>query len=651
MSSIDKGIEQMSEVRNSNIQVSHRGNMIVGTMNGEVVFTIADRYGYLSQSEREAIANDIEGYKRRKRLERERYEEQLRRERERQLEEERRRREEERQNAIANARNTISYKKNQVTQAKANDLTTIERVKANANALMNQYKNVARSNQILDISYMEQKINALLNEVTKEINAVNTHYNEILSRINALESSITSSIDTQSANSINANANKIKTNVKFNQTSNYDVNSLVKELNTLNNVCSELTKLIKSVNSFKSMDGKAGLIANELLSKVNSTKIQSINDVDNLLTILTNGLNELEMEVKLSSYGKNDSIINELTGVIEACKTIKVLLDESTYNAKDYRGEIVENANELIDELNTVFEKEQTTINISRINEMITRLKYILSSDLSNEETKDEIEKLKHELKSILQQDEINVVYLNEYNEYKEKILSYGVSEQDIPAFNADNYQMIKEQLKQQLHEAKRVAQKNLLYTTYLHTTMIMEEMGFTVFARSGDDEYITETLFTRPGYDGVLWQIVVLSDGSFTRRIIGVNKGDTQTNDEYIVQVAKEMEEINDPVLFLQKFKEATGIEIKVTDAVDHDSENVLEIIRQHGYHYLTPEGLALYNQLVKIEQEKKENVQETANYGLNRQVAVNNQNRVQNTTRGLQEARRRSIDISNED
>ena len=616
MSSIDKGIEQMSEVRNSNIQVSHRGNMIVGTMNGEVVFTIADRYGYLTQSEREAIANDIEGYKRRKRLERERYEEQLRLERERQLEEERRRREEERQNAIANARNTISYKKNQVTQAKTNDLTTIERVKANANALMNQYKGVARSNQILDISYMERKINSLINELTKDINAVNAHYNEILSRINALESSITSSIDTQSANGINANANKIKTNVKFNQTSNYDVSSLVKELNTLNSVCSELTKLIKSVNSFKSMDGKAGLIANELLSKVNSTKIQSINDVDNLLTILT-----------------------------------KVLLDESTYNAKDYRSEIVESASELIDELNTVFEKEQTTINISRINEMITRLKYILTSDLSNEETKDEIEKLKHELQAILQQDEINVVYLNEYNEYKEKLLSYGVSEQDIPAFNVENYQMIKEQLKQQLHEAKRVAQKNLLYTTYLHTTMIMEEMGFTVFARSGDDEYITETLFTRPGYDGVLWQIVVLSDGSFTRRIIGVNKGDTQTNDEYIVQVAKEMEEINDPVLFLQKFKEATGIEIKVTDAVDHDSENVLEIIRQHGYHYLTPEGLALYNQLVKIEQEKKENVQETANYGLNRQVAVNNQNRVQNTTRGLQEARRRSIDISNED
>ena len=47
MSSIDKGVEQVVSRLGRNVKVQKRGNTIYGIMNGEVIFSLADRYGYI----------------------------------------------------------------------------------------------------------------------------------------------------------------------------------------------------------------------------------------------------------------------------------------------------------------------------------------------------------------------------------------------------------------------------------------------------------------------------------------------------------------------------------------------------------------------------------------------------------------------------
>ena len=57
-------------------------------------------------------------------------------------------------------------------------------------------------------------------------------------------------------------------------------------------------------------------------------------------------------------------------------------------------------------------------------------------------------------------------------------------------------------------------------------------------------------------------------------------------------------MERSNEPQEFLERFRETTGSRIAVSEAVDHDSENVEEAIRQNGYHYMNAEVAKLYDE-----------------------------------------------------
>ena len=62
MSSIDKYVVGEARRYNPNVSVSTYNGRIVGSVNGTVVFDIADRYGYLSDSERSIIRNAMHEY-------------------------------------------------------------------------------------------------------------------------------------------------------------------------------------------------------------------------------------------------------------------------------------------------------------------------------------------------------------------------------------------------------------------------------------------------------------------------------------------------------------------------------------------------------------------------------------------------------------
>ena len=78
MSSIDKYVEGEARSCNPRVHVYKRFGQIVGEIDGHTVFSISDRYGYLSDSERNTIHSSIMAYeeeeKERQRREQERLE-------------------------------------------------------------------------------------------------------------------------------------------------------------------------------------------------------------------------------------------------------------------------------------------------------------------------------------------------------------------------------------------------------------------------------------------------------------------------------------------------------------------------------------------------------------------------------------------------
>ena len=645
MSSIDKGIRDIANDLDSRIQVRHQGDQIIGTINGEVVFSVTDRYGYVNSYERSLVVEGVVAYKERKRREREAYElakieEQRRKERE-----EQERLERARIQAIAEVNDLIVKKRSLVESQRKQDLEKVKIIQSRITKLKADLITVQNNKCGVDINYISNKIREVENKVNSNINLINQYYDSILSEIKNISSKVNNNISTEEANKLKSQINKLKVIIELDLSSNYEIEKIDKEIKSAKVAIEKISSLASTLETFKNCGGRIEILVDETISKIKNTKFSSISDLNNLIDNFKNSLFEIKRELELEQFGQNDSVANELVGVIKACDEIKVLISESTYQAKDYRQAIQSAASNLIDQLNEVFDKEETTIDFDRITSILERLKDILSSESSNQETLKEIENLENEYKGLLQKDEIDLLLLKEYNKIKEELLKYGVKEEDIASFNADNYSDIKSTLKEQLKTAKREHDLDVLNTAYLETTMIMEEMGYEVFYRYGDDN-IRETLFTRPGYDGVLWQIIVLPDGSINRRIIGVNKGDTQTDIEYVIEVAKEMDEKGDSIEFIKKYQKLKGGPISVETAVEHDSENVREVIMQNGYFDVSGEHLETYNAFVQMTDRTGKPITTVS-----RQIACTIENRIGNSSETVAAMRQMYLDNKDED
>lgn len=645
MSSIDKGIRDIANELDRRIQVRHQGDQIIGTINGEVVFSVTDRFGYVNSYERAMIVEGVSAYTERKRREREAYElakleEQRRRERE-----EQERLERIRVQAITEVNDLIVKKRSLVESQRKQDLEKVQLIKSRIAKIKADLAAVQRNKYGVDINYINAKIIEIENKTNNNMNLINQYYDSVLTEIKNIVSQINNNISTEQATSLRKQINKLKVIIELDLSSNYEIEKIDKEIKSANEAVEKITSLASILEKYKGRGGRTEILVNETLNKIKNIKVTSINDLNTLVENFKNSLYEIKRELELEQFGQNDSVTNELVGIIKACDEISVLVAESTYQVKDHRQAIQSAASNLIDQLNNLFDKEETTINFNRVNEILERLKNILSSNLSDIETLKEIENLENEYKGLIQKDEIDLLLLQEYNKLKEELLKYGVKEEDIVAFDADNYSNIKATLKEQLKTVIKEHELDVLNTAYLETTMIMEEMGYEVFYRYGDDS-IRETLFTKPGYDGVLWQVIVLPDGSVNRRIIGVNKGDTQTDIEYVIEVAKEMDERGDSIEFIKKYQKLKGSPISVETAVEHDSENVREVIMQNGYFDVSGEHLEIYNSFVQETDRTGKPVKKVS-----RQVACTIENRIGNSSEAVAAMRQMYLDNKDED
>ena len=640
MSSIDKGVEQVVNRLGRNVRVVKHGSTIYGYMNGEVVFSLADRYGYINDREEQIIRDGIRRYDEEQRLRRERQEaerrareEAIRRARE---EAERQRREmleRERRQALAAAKNAVTEKKNQV-KAALNKKTELSN--AVNNAAMDRRNRISALSKLsseLDFSALTRRS---AEEERKQRAAMDQEIakcRETMKEVEQLSALITDNKTTEEYNALARRCSQITLSVSKEGVS-YENNKLLAELTEVESGVRTLAPALTRLREMQLEGGEVGIIAKEALSNVSSLTISSAEELSEVTRIVESRLEKITEVVQTNKMSEEIGKLAYLQGALAACTKTQELVGKSTYTANDYREEITEKAHSVMQGFQQLSQEEFTTCSTVRMRNVVERLETILNEG-KGDKVLAEVERLESELAEYVQSDKLHAEEYAEYKQIVQRLKEYGVPAEEIAAFDANNYVEQKRELSLRVFEERREFEKSQLIVTDMQVKSIMEEMGYEQFSTVGDAEgYVRESLFTKAGYDGVLWQVITYANGSVTRRVIGVNKGETQTEVAYVKEVAAEMEANGDPEEFITKFREATESDISVTEAVEHDSENADEAIERNGYHYLQGEALQLYEAKVeKIVQGKPVKNKKT-------QVRVIGGKAVGNSARCLREA-----------
>jgi hypothetical protein len=614
MSSIDKGVEQVVNRLGRNVRVIKRGNTIYGYMGGEVVFTLADRYGYVNTAEEQIIRDGIRRYDE-EQARREAEKEAARRAREEAIrrakeEAERLRREQleaQRQRAYSDLSLAVRQKREELTRAvKAtteSEKTLLKEMNERKNAVASLKQVSARFN------FSEFEKRNASDEIAQRasVSADTDVCKTVLADFERFAAGITPNMTTNDYKSLAKDVCEFRSSIGKKSNFAYENGKFMEELNAISGHLRAIMPAITELERLAKEKGEIGIVAKEALDSISSRKVTSTEDFADFSRIAADRLTkvtELAEDAEVSSALYEISV---LEGAISACKETYEIVSTSTYRAADHRVEIENNAIRVAEGFRALLTKEYTTCDKARINEVVERLEAVISGGEKSEDVLRETELLSDELDGYVQSDETHRTEYEEYLEIVKALSEYGVDSAEIEAFSPNAYSQQKQTLTGKLILAEREFERSQLIITDMHVKNIMDEMGFDLFATVGDAEgYVRESLYTKRGYDGVLWQTITYANGSVYRRIIGVNKGETETDVEYVKEVAAEMEQRGDPEEFIVRFRDATDSDVEVNTAVEHDSEDADEAIRRNGYHYLSDKALENYQRLVEIPREQ---------------------------------------------
>ena len=614
MSSIDKYIEDIAFRLDKSVKVEKIGNTIYGYKGGEQIFAIADRYGYANSDDERIVREGIRRYDEREAL-KEAEKEEMRRAREEALrkareEAERIRREQQeaqRQMARSNLREEIRQKKEELSRSRSIALKNEETVLQSMQIRRDAVANLISLSSRFDFSQYENRNLVDGERQSQQASSYTSFCDQALSKIQAIDSASTDSLTTAEYNSLINDVRAVSIPVAQMGNIAYENLSFVEEIEEVKKRVKTILPAIQELERLSSQDNEVGIIATEALDAIKSESIGNAEDFVEISQIATGRLARISRVAADAEIASRISEISFMRGILSDGGETSVIFATSTYTSTDRRSEIVSNALQAIEGYRALITADYTTCTKERINEVTQRLESIISGSEKSEEVLDETERFISELRGYENADRNHRAEYEEYLTTVEALKEYGIDLAEIEAYSPNSYTQQRRILANKLSQARREFEYSRLLITEMHVKNIMEEMGFDLFSSAEDvGGNVRETLYTRRGYDGVLWQVIVCADGSVNRSIIGVNKGETETDIEYIKEVAAEMEQNEDPRKFLTKLCDATQSRssCKVTSAVEYDSEDADEVIRANGFHYLEGDALRSYEKFVEVPQ-----------------------------------------------
>lgn len=588
MSSIDKYVEGEARSCNPRVSVSKSGGMIIGRIGGEVVFKIADRYGYLSDSERSTIRNSIHEYEAEE-------QERIRREQIR-IENER--------VAARNAlRSSIVATKNKIRESYSNAQRVSQEVASSLSVMsvLDSLKKYSISSYIERAQSLDRKLKSCVERLDGE-------YRTKMQEVESLERTIREDSARQTYIQQQDSLKKIHvnfTNVEFPVS---EIEQLKFEIEKLKEAITQIESIEKELSKVAN-DGLIGSIATSALKEIRQFNISSLDDVNKLLIRVQEHLGEIRnLKFQQQSKERSDQIAL-LNGILKSCSQLREYLISQPYEATNNRSEMVEIANRVLGIYSELDTAAYSTCSKEKIKEAYELVQEVLVGSVSNTQTLEHLKRLLEEGFVFKRDDQLQADNYADYQKKFNEMIERGVPIEEIEPFDTINYAEQKKRLNEKLLGLDVQEGINRTRTSFIMAWKVMEDMGYRLLYQNmggeGADALACEGIFVKPGCEGVVWQVVA-SDCNITRKIIGVERtSGLSTSIQRVREVAEISERDGEVREFFERYAEEGGGELAVTTDVYTDSPECEQAIQSNGCFKLSEDGEHYLDELVATDDE----------------------------------------------
>lgn len=576
MSSIDKGVENVARGCDPSARVVRSGDKLMVKVNGVTVVTLADRYGYINESERAAIERGIRNY----RVEQRRRDEEERRRRE---EEERRRREEERRRLEAERRRAVAA----LNREKQNAAALVD---ASVKAAEEAAKNMRKKLDALALDgcgHDVSKFNAEIAEASKKADA---ELARVRTKAARLKREIAGFDATQTKEAYDATA-KLKGMDKSVacDLSDCGYDRIKREREALKTALDALAQVEERMASIAAGNGAAARVA-DMIAKIRGAKIACAADAEKLAADLSGRMSALRSELYDDATSALRAEIDEICGRLEDRSVWRS--DESVVYTRSHsvEREVKENAERTIAEYTRLIEAEYTVCDRDKALGAIEYAKRVLAEQGDDAADRDALRALIDEAGEYSRRDGELRKHYDDYLDLRGMLEERGELTENLSEFDVFDHETQRNKMIEKLVRLDVEDFAEQTEVAYMAACRVMIDLGFKMLACDLSDGAAYEAIFVKEGRNGAAWQIVAEGD-RVTRRLVGIRRasGDVSSVDSRMAAALAD-EEAGDDIEFVRRLAELSD-RTALTGAVSTGDDGSREAIEKNGVFALESE------------------------------------------------------------
>lgn len=576
MSSIDKGVENVARGCDPSARVVRSGDKLMVKVNGVTVVTLADRYGYINESERAAIERGIRNYH----VEQRRRDEEERRRRE---EEERRRREEERRRLEAERRRAVAA----LNREKQNAAALVD---ASVKAAEEAAKNMRKKLDALTLDgggHDVSKFNAAIAEASKKADA---ELARVRTKAARLKREIAGFDATQTKEAYDAAA-KLKGMDKSVtcDLSDCGYDRIKREREALKAALDALAQVEERMASIAAGNGAAARVA-DMIAKIRGAKIACAADAEKLAADLSGRMSALRSELYDDATSALRAEIDEICGRLEDRTVWRS--DESVVYTRSHsvEREVKENAERTIDEYTRLVEADYTVCDRDKALVAIEYAKRVLAERSDDAADRDALRALIDEAGEYSRRDGELRKHYDDYLDLRGMLEERGELTENLSEFDVFDHETQRNKMIEKLVRLDVEDFAEQTEVAYMAACRVMIDLGFKMLACDLSDGAAYEAIFVKERRDGAAWQIVAEGD-RVTRRLVGIRRanGDVSSVDSRMAAALAD-EEAGDDIEFVRRLAELSD-RTALTGAVSTGDDGSREAIEKNGVFALESE------------------------------------------------------------
>lgn len=576
MSSIDKGVENVARGCDPSARVVRSGDKLMVKVNGVTVVTLADRYGYINESERAAIERGIRNYH----VEQRHREEEERRRRE---EEERRRREEERRRLEAERRRAVAALNREKQNAAALVDASVKAAEEAAKNMRKKLDALALDGGGHDVS----KFNAEIAEASKKADA---ELARVRTKAARLKREIAGFDATQTKEAYDATA-KLKGMDKSVtcDLSDCGYDRIKREREALKAALDALAQVEERMASIAAGNGAAARVA-DMIAKIRGAKIACAADAEKLAADLSGRMSALRSELYDDATSALRAEIDEICGRLEDRSVWRS--DESVVYTRSHsvEREVKENAERTIDEYTRLVEADYTVCDRDKALVAIEYAKRVLAERSDDAADRDALRALIDEAGEYSRRDGELRKHYDDYLDLRGMLEERGELTENLSEFDVFDHETQRNKMIEKLVRLDVEDFAEQTEVAYMAACRVMIDLGFKMLACDLSDGAAYEAIFVKERRNGAAWQIVAEGD-RVTRRLVGIRRanGDVSSVDSRMAAALAD-EEAGDDIEFVRRLAELSD-RTALTGAVSTGDDGSREAIEKNGVFALESE------------------------------------------------------------